>query len=258
VAGLEGVNAGAAVAVQPDGKIVAVGRYDWTVSRYRTDGSRDPSFTRRTTLFPDYTFATPRALALNPEGKIVVVGDVANWGGPSFFALARYEGGTAANAAPHAQIDHSCTGTACFVHGYGSTDPDGTIAHYKWDFPDGTSSSDAYVRKDLGAYGTHTVRLTVTDNGGATATRELTVTVLQLTAHGSLAGGFPTVQLTWNANPGTLYWVYRGPKKVGIVAGSGIVDRPPVAASGIYSYAVCEASGPMCSASETVKFVPGG
>src|SRR5439155_330554 len=60
-----------------------------------------------------------------------------------------------------------------------SSDPDGTIASYRFDFGDGT-----VVGPQAGATATHTyaagtwtARVTVADNGGATATASATVTV---------------------------------------------------------------------------------
>jgi uncharacterized delta-60 repeat protein len=86
------------VALEPDGKIVAVGqRWNrnsaeslFALARYRPDGSLDPTFGaggRVTTAFADPAGAT--AVALQPNGKLVVAG----WTGPYFndsFALVRY------------------------------------------------------------------------------------------------------------------------------------------------------------------------
>ncbi|MEO6002400.1 MAG: PKD domain-containing protein [Opitutus sp.] len=60
----------------------------------------------------------------------------------------------------------------------GSTDSDGTIVSYAWDFGDGTSSSLASPAKTYTAAGTYTVRLTVTDNRDATASATLPIAVL--------------------------------------------------------------------------------
>jgi PKD repeat protein len=50
--------------------------------------------------------------------------------------------------------------------GSGSSDPDGTITAYTWDFGDGTGANKAKVKKEYAQPGTYTVVLTVTDDGG--------------------------------------------------------------------------------------------
>ncbi len=49
-----------------------------------------------------------------------------------------------------------------------STDPDGYIKKYEWDFGDGTKDEGVSVTHAYKAPGTYNVTLTVTDNGGAT------------------------------------------------------------------------------------------
>jgi PKD repeat protein len=51
----------------------------------------------------------------------------------------------------------------------GSSDPDGTIASYAWDFGDGNTSSAANPTHTYVAAGTYTVSLRVTDNAGDSA-----------------------------------------------------------------------------------------
>ena len=58
-----------------------------------------------------------------------------------------------------------------------STDPDGTIVSYEWDFGDGTMGSGLSPDHVYPSLGTYTVVLTVTDNGGLTHSDSLTVTV---------------------------------------------------------------------------------
>ena len=43
------------------------------------------------------------------------------------------------NQPPNAMIGVECNGLACSMSGIGSTDEDGTIDSYAWDFGDGTT-----------------------------------------------------------------------------------------------------------------------
>ncbi len=52
----------------------------------------------------------------------------------------------------------------------GSNDSDGNISSYSWNFGDGTSSNVANPSKTYSTAGNYSARLTVTDNGGASAT----------------------------------------------------------------------------------------
>jgi len=64
------------------------------------------------------------------------------------------------------------------VDGTASTDPDGTIASYSWDFGDDSAlASGATATHTYRAPGTYTITLTVTDNNEATATTTRHVTV---------------------------------------------------------------------------------
>jgi subtilisin family serine protease len=76
------------------------------------------------------------------------------------------------NLAPVADILASPTsGTAPLVvslDGSGSSDADGTIVSHAWDFGDGTTGTGAVVMHEFSSVGNYTVRLTVTDDDGAT------------------------------------------------------------------------------------------
>ncbi|MFI5733197.1 S8 family serine peptidase [Kribbella sp. NPDC051587] len=75
---------------------------------------------------------------------------------------------------PTASFTVNCASTLkCALDGSASTDPDGSIASYAWNFGDGTTGtgvkpSHTYPSKN----GTYTVKLTVTDNTGKTASSE--------------------------------------------------------------------------------------
>ena len=61
--------------------------------------------------------------------------------------------------------------------GTGSTDADGTIASYAWNFGDGATGTGATVTHTYTAAGPYTVTLTVTDDDGTTGTVSHDVTV---------------------------------------------------------------------------------
>ncbi len=98
-----GVGGAFGVALQGDGKIVAVGDSggDFALARYNPDGSLDPSFAGDGMQTTDFgrDFESASDIALQPDGKIVVVGG----GGPGGnFALARYN--------PDGSLDSSFAG----------------------------------------------------------------------------------------------------------------------------------------------------
>lgn len=61
-----------------------------------------------------------------------------------------------------------------------SSDPDGKINSYSWDFGDDASDSGKEVKHSYGSTGTYTVELTVTDEAGATDAASLEITVENL------------------------------------------------------------------------------
>jgi uncharacterized delta-60 repeat protein len=94
-------DAGAGIAIQPNGKIIAGGygdggNYDFAIARYNTDGSLDSSFGEGGRIATDLgsTSDQPHAMALQPNGRIVLAG-VSN----NIFAVARY------HADAHARSD---------------------------------------------------------------------------------------------------------------------------------------------------------
>jgi len=72
------------------------------------------------------------------------------------------------------------SGTAPLIvsfNGSGSTDPDGIIAAYSWNFGDGTTSAAANPSHTYASAGTYTATLTVTDNNNASARTAATIVV---------------------------------------------------------------------------------
>ncbi|MGP7960308.1 LamG-like jellyroll fold domain-containing protein [Sanguibacter sp. A247] len=87
-------------------------------------------------------------------------------------------GGTPpANVAPTAAFTSDVSALEVELDGRDSTDPDGSVASYAWTFGDGESGTGATPSHTYAAAGTYEVRLTVTDDDGATdsVTHEVTV-----------------------------------------------------------------------------------
>ncbi|MBT1002474.1 PKD domain-containing protein [Paenarthrobacter sp. DKR-5] len=83
----------------------------------------------------------------------------------------------AANQAPTAKFSASTAGLSVDVDGSASTDADGTVAAYAWDFGDGAKATGVKASHSYAAAGTYTVKLTATDDAGATGTTSQAVTV---------------------------------------------------------------------------------
>jgi PKD repeat protein len=73
------------------------------------------------------------------------------------------------NRLPVADATASIHGFDLEVDGRGSSDPDGPLASYAWNFGDGATGTGAQATHTYAAPGTYTVTLTVTDSDGATA-----------------------------------------------------------------------------------------
>jgi uncharacterized delta-60 repeat protein len=100
--GLGGDDLAQGVAVQPDGKLVVVGNaadhgdtvYAWAIARYDPDGSLDPTFGTGGLVvngFGGLTYDFANAVALEPDGKVVVAGTAGSATGTQYLAVARYD-----------------------------------------------------------------------------------------------------------------------------------------------------------------------
>lgn len=83
----------------------------------------------------------------------------------------------ATNADPIAAFAVSCDGLTCAFDGQQSSDPDGSLVSYSWDFGDGEAATGGMAEHSYATAGGFTVTLTVTDDGGAAASSAHSVTV---------------------------------------------------------------------------------
>ena len=166
------------------------------------------------------------------------------------------------NQAPTAAFTHGCTSLACSFNGSGSSDSDGTIVSWAWNFGDGTTASGATASKTYGAAGTYTVTLTVTDDDGATDTHSVSVTVtsstggsITLSASGGKVRGSAQASLTWSGATASSVDVFRNNVRVTTTANDGAhSDVIGKGASGTYTYRVCNAGTTTCSNNASVTF----
>ena len=112
-----GDGAASALVLQPDGKLIAVGRASdggtgtFALARYDADGTLDPFFGsggRVTTNFSGDAEAD--AAALGTDGRLVAAGGVSR-AGRSDFALARYQAFTVCGSSSRDTVSHSANGT---------------------------------------------------------------------------------------------------------------------------------------------------
>jgi PKD repeat protein len=99
--------------------------------------------------------------------------DGINWTAPGLFQYAL----APSNQPPTAKAAANCTGLVCQFSSSGSTDPDGTISAYLWNFGDGGTATSASPTHTYGNTGTYTVKLTLTDNKGAQGSTTISVRV---------------------------------------------------------------------------------
>lgn len=136
------------------------------------------------------------------------------------------------NAAPSASFTSSTSGLTASFDGSSSTDPDGTVVLYEWRFGDGSTDVGRTPQHTYAAAGTYPVRLTVTDDRGATATVVRDVTVTAPVGTVVAADAFErAVSLGWGAADVGGTWTTNGTASASSGRGRLTVTKPGASAS---------------------------
>jgi len=165
------------------------------------------------------------------------------------------------NQPPAASFTYSCTALDCNFTDT-STDSDGTIVSWAWDFGDTATSAAQNPSHSYGGGGTYIVILTVTDDQGAQDSTSQPVTVsagggggITLSATGYKVQGTQHADLTWSGATSPTV-VYRD--NVIVIPGTpndGFeTENIGKKGAGTYVYKVCEAGTSTCSNDATVVF----
>ena len=106
--------------------------------------------------------------------------------------------GTGTNVPPIASFTSTVTGATVKFDASASTDIDGTITGYAWDFGDGSPAGSGKTPSHIYTNsGTYPVKLTVTDNKGATTSTTNNVAV-------TVPNSPPTASFSYTTNVGTV------------------------------------------------------
>ncbi len=195
------------IAISPDGATAYVSQRD--------TGHVVPIDTATNTAGAPIAIGTgPEGLALTPDGRTAWVTDT--WSGVDTVTpldLASGRAGTpthvgqapmtiaiAPDRSPTAAFAASTAGLSARLDASASSDPDGTVASYAWDFGDGQSAttSQPTVSHTYAAPGAYTVALTVTDDEGCS---QALVYTGQTASCSGLAGARATHTVTVAAPP---------------------------------------------------------
>lgn len=169
----------------------------------------------------------------------------------------------AGNLAPTISFTQSCTGLVCNFSDT-STDPDGKVEEWGWNFGDGETSVGRNPSRTYARAGTYTVRLTGRDNNGVMRTTSKQITVaaigasvapILLTVTGRRDATTQYMTLDWSGAGGTTVDVYRNGVFLTTTSNDGhYVNSRSFTGSITYAYRVCEAGTSVCSNSATAVF----
>jgi uncharacterized delta-60 repeat protein len=122
-------------------------------------------------------FSQAFATAVQPDGRILLGGVANAAGGTTKLMAARLFHDVAPTPVLRVLTNPAVAGAPVAFDGASSSDLDGSVTSYSWDFGDGSTATGATVSHTYASDGDYTVRLTVTDDKGVPASTTQTLTV---------------------------------------------------------------------------------
>ncbi|MGY1746890.1 PKD domain-containing protein [Blastococcus sp. SYSU D00695] len=129
------------------------------------------------------------------------------------------------NVAPVARFVSAVSGSDAAFDASTSTDSDGTVAGYAWDFGDGTTGTGRTPTHAYAQDGTYTVRLAVTDDDGATHAVQGTVTISSAVIAADAFGR--QVTSGWGTADTGGTWTVGGAATASVADGTGTMVSAP-------------------------------
>lgn len=141
------------------------------------------------------------------------------------------------NAAPIASFTAAAEGLEVSVDGSGSSDSDGSVVDYAWDFGEGFAPGSSTASHAFEEGGTYQVRLRVTDDDGATAEAVRDVTVVDPGAGVLATDAFDrSVSNGWGTADLGGAWTLRGTaSRFSVADGAGRMAIPSGTAQTVYA-----------------------
>jgi subtilisin family serine protease len=171
-------------------------------------------------------------------------------------------GGSTTNQPPKASFTFTTKDLTASFNAGSSSDPDGSIVSYAWNFGDGTTGSGVTTSRTYASAGTYNVTLTVTDNGGLKSSQSQSVSVtapststFTLSAVAYKVQGRKRADLTWSGAGTTSVDVFRDGVKVATVANTGSWTHATTQnGGGSHTYQLFEVGGTKSSNKVTVTY----